>query len=214
MQPSFQQLSASEQEDLKAMLYDDEKSMRRQFVKLVIKTCDSIEERVPVVKFAGSILARGAYGPAPEERDRSLLDKHSEEIKRAKSISEIFNILSTYWNYLNYEILEDIIELYGTSEDADRLWKYNEELHNFCKRRMFVVPGSDTGNDQSPRQILMLNVRTDSTCQDTLQIRSRIAKILRVKPSTLIIESVDEGITQLQTSEGQSYCSCSTVVVW
>ena len=204
-QPEFQQLSTSEQEELMVTLYDDDKSMRRRFVKLVTKTRDSVEERIPVVKFAGSILALGAYDPAPGERDRSLLDEHSEEIKRAGSISEIFNILSTYWNYLSYEILEDIIELYGTSDDIERLKSYEEMLHKFYKRRMFVVAGSDTGNEQSPRQIcVMLNVHEDITYRELFRIRVRIAKILRVPLSTLIIESMEGGITRLKTSGGQS----------
>ena len=203
--PEFQQLSTSEQEELMVKLYDDEKSMRRQFGKLVVKTCDSIEERVPVVEFARSILALGTYDSARGERDPALFDKHSEKIKRAGSISEIFHILSTYWNYLTVEILEYIIELYGTSDDIERLKSYEEMLHKFCKRRMFVVPVSDTGNEQSPRQIcVMLNLRKDITCQEVLQIKGRIAKILRVPLSTLIIVSVEGGITRLKTSGGQS----------
>ena len=198
--PKFQQLSISEQEELMAKLYDDDRSMKCQFGWLVTKTCDSIEERIPVVKFARSILALGAYDPAPGERDPALLDEHSEEIKRAGSISEIFNILSTYWNYLNYELLEDIIELYGKSDDAERLKSYEEMLHN----RMFVVPVSDTGNEQSPRQIcVMLNLRKDITCREVLRIRGRIARILRVPLSILIIQSVEGGITRLKTSGGQ-----------
>ena len=200
-QPEFQQLSTSEQEELMVTLYDDEKSMKRQFCKLVVKTCDSVEERIPVVKFARSILALGAYDPAPGERDPALLDEHSEEIKRAGSISEIFNILSTYWNYLTYEILEDIIELYGTSDDAERLRKYNKELHKFCKRRIFELPAeSGNGNTLSPKQKrfrVKLNFREDITYQQLLQIRGIIAKILKIRLAALLLSRVDEGCVQL-----------------
>ena len=199
--PEFQQLSTSEQEELMVTLYDDEKSMRRQFGKLVVKTCDSVEERVPVVKFARSILALGAYDPAPRERDPALLDEHSEEIKRAGSISEIFNILSTYWNYLNYEILEDIIELYGTSDDAERLSNYNKELYKFCKRRIFELPPeSSYGNTLSPKQerfLVKLNMRKDITYEQLLQIRGRIAKVLKIRLAALVLSRVDDGCVQL-----------------
>ena len=199
--PEFQQLSTSEQEELMVTLYDDEKSMRRQFGKLVVKTCDSVEERVPVVKFARSILALGAYDPAPGERDPALLDEHSEEIKRAGSISEIFNILSTYWNYLNYEILEDVIELYGTSDDAERLRNYNKELHKFCKRRIFELPPeSSNGNAISPKQerfLVKLNIREDITYQQLLMIRGTIAKVLKIRLAALVLSRVDEGCVQL-----------------
>ena len=207
-QPFFQQLRCSEQEDLKAMLDDDERKIKRLFGMLVITTCDSVEERIPVANFAKHILALGAYDPAPEERDRSLLNEHRHEIKGAKSISEIFDILHAYWDYLNYEILEYIINLYGTSEDTERLRKYNEELHNFCKRRLFEVPmpvsDSGIGNEKRQEELcVLLNVREDIRVEEFYRIKRKIAKILHVRLFSLFIQSVDGGIAQLQKSEGQ-----------
>ena len=207
--PPFQQLSPSEQEELKAILDEDVRGMQYQFGSLVSKTCDSVEKRIPVRKFAGSILALGAYEPALEERNQSLLDEHREEIIRAESILEIFNILNAYWNYLDYEILVYIINLYGTSEDIERLKSYNEELHNFFKRRIFELPvesGSGIGNAKSLRQekfCVMLNVREDIRLEEFFKIRRTIARILRVNPSALIIQNMDGGIAQPQKSESQ-----------
>ena len=50
---------------------------------------------------------------------------------------------------------------------------------------------------------VMLNVREDIRVEEILRIRRKIAQILRVNPSALIIQSMDGGIAQLQTSEGQ-----------
>ena len=207
--PQFQRLSSSEKEELMIKLYEDEKNMKLLFASLVTATCYSIQKRIPVVDFAGYILALRAYEPAPEERDQSLLDEHIREIKGAKSISEIFIILTPYWNYLSYEILEYIIAHYGTSEDTERLRKYDKKLHNFCKRRIFELPvesGSGIGNEQSLRQkkvCVMLNVHEDLTAGEIFRIRRKIAKILQVNPSTLFIQHMDGRIAQLQTSEGQ-----------
>ena len=204
IQPPFQQLSLSEQEELKGMLYDDVRKMQRKFGSLVTTTCNSVEKRIPVVNFAMHILALGAYDPAPEEQDRSLLHEHKQEIKGAKSISEIFIILSAYWNYLNYEILEYIIEHYGTSEDTERLWKYDKELHDFCKRRLFEVPlpvrGNGTENKSSPKQeelYVKLDIREDIPVERFNQIKEKIAKILHVRPATLQICRITKGCVQL-----------------
>ena len=132
-QPSFQQLSSGDQEELKERLHDNVRKMKLLFGHLVTKTRNSVEERIPVVKFATSILALKAYEPAPEERDQSLLDEHSEEINKAKTITEI---LCAYWSYPSNEILESIVKLYGTSDDEERLMSYSEELHKFCERRI------------------------------------------------------------------------------
>ena len=186
------------------MLDDDVREMKRRFSFLVTKIRDSVEERIPVGKYATSILALGAYEPVPAERNKSLLNEHREEIKMAKSTSEIFNILSAYWNYLNYEILEDTIELYGTCDDKKELEKYDEHLQRFCKRRIFELSlpesSSSSGNTLSSKQkklIVKLNVCEDITCNELLRIRSRIAKILHVKLTTLIIDGVDAGCVQL-----------------
>lgn len=200
-QPEFQKLSCSEQEELMVMLYDDEKNMRLQFGSLVIRTRDSVEGRIPIVKFVGGILALGAYEPAPEEQDQSLLNEHKEEIKRAKTISEIFVILDAYWNYLTYEILEYIIKHFGDDSDKERLKSYNADLHKFCKRRIFELP-PESSNDStlSPKQekfMIKLNVNKDITYQQLLQIRGRIAKILRVTLAALVFSRVDEGCLQL-----------------
>ena len=203
IQPSFQQLSPSEQEELKAKLDTDVKKMKYQFGCLVTRTRDSVEKRIPTGKFAGSILTLGAYDPAPEEQDRSLLNEHREEIKMAESISDIFIILSAYWNYLNYEILEYTIELYGISEDKNRLESYNEELHEFCKRRLFELSlpeNGSSGNASNPKQTrfkVKLDVRKDVPCKDLLRIRKRFAEILHVNLATLIIDHVDTGCVQL-----------------
>ena len=200
-QSSFWQLTSSEQEELKEMLDDDVRKMTHEFGYLVTKTCDSFEKQVSVGMFATSILALRAYEPAPEERDRSLLDEHREEIKKAKTISEIFHILCPYWDYLNYELLEYIIKLYGTNDDAERLASYCEKLHKFCERRVFevLIPGTGTGTGDSKQKkfVVKLNVRESITCKELRRIKGRIAKILHVKVAALIIVSVDPGCVQL-----------------
>ena len=178
-------------------------SMRRQFGSLFTKTRDSVEEQTSIVKFSGSILALGAYDPAPKDRDRSLLDEHRKEIKHAKSISEIFNILVPYCNYLNYELLEYIIDLYGTDEDKQRLKSYKEKLRNFCEHGPFEFPLSESGigsgsdNTKQESFSVKLNARKNITYKELLQIRERIAEILRVKLAALIIDPMDAGYVQL-----------------
>ena len=184
------------------MLDDDVREMKCLFGCLFTKTRDSVEERIPVVKFAGSILALGAYDPAPEVRNPSLLDEHREEIERAESISKIFNILSAYWNYITYEILEYIIKLYGTPDDEERLTNYNKELQKFCERRIFELPecGTGNGNALSPKQKkfnVKLNVRESIPFKELLRIRRKIAKVLHVNSAVLIIDCIYAGCVQL-----------------
>ena len=212
-QPPFQELSPSEKEELKIMLNNDVRKMKHWFGWLVTMTRDSVEKRISVVKFSGSILDLGAYEPAtegregperPKRRDRPLLDEYSEEIKRAKTVSEIFVILSAYWNYLNLEHLEYIIDLYGTSDDKERLKSYKEELYKFCKRRIFELPlpesCSGNGSALSPKQEkfnVKFDVHKNTTCEDICEMKRIIAGILHVRPAVLNIVRVDAGCVQI-----------------
>ena len=201
IQPPFQNLSRSEQEELMAKLDDDDKNIKLKFASLVTKTCDSVEDRIPVVRFVRSVIALGAYEPAPLNRDRSLLDEHKEEIRKAQTISEIFVILDAYWSYLTYEILEYIIEHFGDDSDKERLKNYSEDLQEFCERRFFELPPK-SGSDSilSPKQerfTVKFNLHEKSTCRDVLLIRRKFSKILKVKLATLCLTRVDRGCVQL-----------------
>ena len=200
-QPEFKKLSLSEQENLMIKLYEDEKNMKLQFGGLVTKTRESVEKQTTIEKFAGGVLALGAYEPVREVQGQSLLEDHSEEINSAETVAKIFTILNAYWNYLTYEILEYIIDHFGDGTDKERLKNYNQDLQNFCKRRIFELP-PDSGNDNTlnPKQkkfTVKLGIRKDSTYKDLLQIRGRIAKILKVNPAVLVLSRVDEGCVQL-----------------
>ena len=184
------------QEELKVKLYEDDRNIKLQFASLVARTCDSIEHRISVVNFATKILALGAFEPAPGSRDPSLLDEHKEEIKKAQSISEMFVILDSYWNYLTYDVLEYIIQHCGTDDDEENLKCYNEKLDKFCKRRIVELSGN-TLNPKQKKLTVKLNFREDSTGKDLLQIRGRIAEILNVNVAVLFLMSMDEGCVQL-----------------
>ena len=198
-QPSFQRLSSTKKEELKAQLKDDEQKMKRLFSSLVTDTCDSVEKRIPVEKLALSILALGAYEPAIGDRDQRLLDEHREEIESAKSVSGIFIILSAYWNYLDYEVLVHIIIKYGTrGEDSDvkRLQNYNEALQRFCKRRVFELPVPESGsgggaeNMKQEKLYVKLNIREDTRAKQLFLIKRKIAEILQLNPVTVWMKDV------------------------
>ena len=201
--PSIQRLSSTEKEELKAQLNDDVRKMKLLFGSLVTETCDSVEKRIPVGRLAGSILALGAFDPAPEERDQQLLDEHRDEIKSSKFVSEIFIILSAYWNYLDYDILVYIIHHYGTrGEDSDdqRLQNYNEALQRFCKRRIFELPLPESGNGADKKQeklCVKLNIREDTQTEELYRIKRKVAEILHLNSVTLQIYSVDKGCVRL-----------------
>ena len=55
-------------------------------------------------------------------------------IKKAKNVDEIFDILDPYWSYVDYDLLEHIIKVFGTSDLQEEMRKYIAELEQFEKK--------------------------------------------------------------------------------
>ena len=203
-QSSFQKLSSSEQDKLLAKLYDDEESIKLKFGSLVTATCISVQSRVSVDIFRASILSMKAYEPALGVGDQSLFDEESGEIKVAKSVTNIFAILTPYWNYLNIEILKYIIKEHGTVDDHVSLKNYDEELKKFCERKSLELPmlvnGSGDVGNTFPNQVKFV-VKFDKpesiTANQLLQIRKQIANIFHVNVTAFKFCHVEVGCVQL-----------------
>ena len=67
-------------------------------------------------------------------QDLYFLKREKDRIKKAKDIEEIFDILEPYWNYVDYALLEHVIEEFGTSELKEEMKKYIAELEQFEKK--------------------------------------------------------------------------------
>ena len=64
----------------------------------------------------------------------SLPHEKKEEIKKANNVDEIFDILEPYCNYVDYDLLEYIIEEFGTSDLQEEMRKYIAELERYEKK--------------------------------------------------------------------------------
>ncbi len=60
-----------------------------------------------------------------------LLAHQQEELRRAASIDEVFVIVSPFWSFLDFEILEDVINKFGAESDQSDLATYFIELKDF-----------------------------------------------------------------------------------
>ena len=201
VQPSFRNLTCSKKDEIKAKLYEDEKCIQHEFGFLVTATCRSVQERVSVGLFRVSILSLQAYEPAPGVRNRSLLGEHSEEINLAKSVADIFAIVTPYMNYLSFDLLKYIIKPHGTNDDHTKLEKYERKLQEFLKQRIFELPLLESSlknvSSKQAKFAVKFNKPASITGEELLQITAKIAKILHVNIAALVLYCVKEGCVQL-----------------
>ena len=60
-----------------------------------------------------------------------FLRKKRKKIMKAESIQEVFDILDNYWNYVDYSLLEHIVEKYCDDEIKKQMKDYVQELDTF-----------------------------------------------------------------------------------
>ena len=116
----------------------------------------------------------------------------------ADSIDRVFAILSQYWSFFNYELLEHIINCKGTPNDIVNLEEYKEELKVFCRRRIDEVPKYALGQISASETTVQMKLDLDHpTLNGIRDVKQRICKILAVPPSTLHIYSTSDGCVEL-----------------
>ena len=76
-------------------------------------------------------------------KEEQLLQKYLKEnlplLYAAKSIPEIFGLLNLYWDYLNYGLLQYIIETYGDDETEIAMESYSREVEVFQRETTLAM---------------------------------------------------------------------------
>ena len=61
----------------------------------------------------------------------SVVHHKKDQIKRAANLEKLFEILHPYWNWVNYDLLESLVEIFGNEMLKQQLKDYLSELDTF-----------------------------------------------------------------------------------
>ena len=124
-------------------------------------------------------------------------NENETELKKATSIPEIILALHPYKSFLNYEIIESIVDRFGSSQDHAVMQKYVEAFNEFCRRSAFELPNNAFPKITNKRKETILSVkltrRGHASLSDIVSVRQNMATILKVKKWDLQICSIEEG---------------------
>ncbi len=124
-----------------------------------------------------------------------LLANCFDDLEKAKSIETIFDLISRYMSFLDFELLKDIIKEHGDEKDKENLAKYIEKLKDFLQNWQ-VVPliVNESTEDQTK---LNFKLDTDSlTCYN--EIKGAIARLFDLRScSDVVVISIDSGCVEL-----------------
>ena len=141
------ELNPDDRLDREAQLRSSADSMKKKFASLLVDVMDSFKDRgIGPQDITSCILALTEYDdPAI---GKPLLERQKEELKRAQSVNDTFDVLRPHMTFFNYEILEFLIEKKGSAKDRRNLETFLQAFRNFCHRSIFELPLNTLGHSE------------------------------------------------------------------
>ncbi len=131
------------------------------------------------------------------EKNDVLLADCFDDLEKAKSIRTIFDLISRYMSFLDFELLKDIIEEHGDGDgkDEENLAKYIEKLKDFLENwQVEPLVVNESTEDQTK-----LNFKLDTyslRCYN--EIKGAIARLFNLRScSDVVVISIDSGCVEL-----------------
>ncbi len=131
-----------------------------------------------------------------ERESNMLLADYHEDLRRAASIDEVFVIVSPFWSFLDFEILEGVINKFGTESDRSHLATYFIELKEFLNKWKVEPCKISRLDDDKKRVKFCFKLDADSLAIYR-DLKAAIARILKVPVYALHLHSIENGSIQL-----------------
>ena len=129
------------------------------------------------------------------------MKKEKKQLRRAKSVSEVFVALHPFKSFLHYEIVEIIGKKYGSSDDHRLIDKYISKFKKFCRRSVFEVP-PNIFHDSDPKPTdkifsVLFTPEEYATLGDVVAVRRKLAKILGIPLHSLRLYKIERGSVRM-----------------
>ena len=153
-------LTKKEQFDLEAKLRRETTAIVTEFAKLTKRMRKSlVDQQVHPKEVLSSVL-----GIAPSKSSTFPL----LETLDVSSVTSVYDIiihlqLKSYISFFNYDIVEYLINEYGTDEDKAELGEYIRHFQDFCQRSVFEIPQRVHGHP--PKESTQLAIKVVPKCQ-------------------------------------------------
>ena len=136
------------------------------FLDIVVNVEEYFEENVPLVKLQRyschlPVSLKGQFG--------QLLEDRTSRIWNAKTVGELFTILSYFWDYLHPDLLHYLVKRFGIEQTIDLMSGYVDKLSKF--RKQVKIPeyiGERRINLVDDDYISIIAIFGDEWCEKTL----------------------------------------------
>ena len=179
--------------------------METKFRQLVHKTqCGLVEQNVSLETLRECITLLPA---SIKHHHVAFLETKVKAIIHSESIQEIFLQLNLYWDFLNYTLLEHIVNEFGNNDTKAAMAKYVSELVVFRKNTKlstFIAHWPCTGKVPPDMSRLVTKIEqqmkkdwSNCTLEDVEQFRTTLTQKLLLPSFAVLLRDAEEGCISL-----------------
>lgn len=191
-------------EDLRCKIIEDSQEITATFATLALNTYRLLQEKQVPVKDISVALA--FLGGSEEHIGIS-----SRDSSQSSDVAELFRHLHKYSSWFNYHTIKFLAVTFGGDQGKVLIDSYEEQMKSKMLHRFAHQCPEFALTRKLPDHCKELIVKIEQdymfyTVQDLSLLRSTMARLLELKPSTFILKSVEEGCVLL-TWVVPTYCS-------
>ena len=185
-------LDEGQKKALEQRLRDESQEIMLQFCTLLDKFFDSLEDSTMAPKRLIRYLKKPLRVLDPDG------DMH--ELESAAIIDDIQNVIEDNSSFIDFRLLERMINLAGTQENKEDLKKYKDDFECYAKRRIYECPANFGPSITADHEALI--VKRDATyneCKvsELQHFQAKLSQILQIPLHVLILQNVGKGCIRM-----------------
>lgn len=183
--PHIREVSTLDEGQKKALeqrLRDESQEIMLQFCTLLDKFFDSLEDSTMTPKQLVRYLKKSLKVLDP--------DGDMQKLESASSIDDVQNVIEVNSSFINFRLLEHMINLAGTEENKEDLKKYKDNFECYAKRRIYECPANFGPTITANHEALVL--KRDATyneCKlcELQHFQAKLSQILQIPLHVLVL---------------------------
>ena len=195
-------MSIEEKECLLNKLDKDVRAVQKKFGSLTLTLKRSLVNlKVDHYDLAVFVSGLTVYNATKANYEKTFADIIPEIIE-CDSMSKLFLILSNYWSWINYDLLQDIVDEVGNDSDRANIEKYKSDtLDPFLERSLSEIPVSAYGRFRIKKfEKLVFKIGTDMeshSASSARRIKEKIALHFGLEYRSILLGRIEEGCLQI-----------------
>ena len=127
----------------------------------------------------------------------NLLTLVRSELCSANSIDKVFELITPYFSFFNYNLIQHVVKEFGEDDDVENFKSYLEKFDKFCKRQATEVKSILDGPEYSTTTCFKVKIEDDFkqtyTVKTVRSFRAKLCTILDVTEPCLRLVSIENG---------------------